>query len=274
MLAQARSEHRDDGEREEHEGKGEHHVDDVMIVQSMPPAEVARGEAEQHADGGRQQARRTPPRRARRGRRRSCATAGRGPPGRCRAGARACPPSIQAGGASRWRMFTASGSWGAIQGASARGDDEQEEPAPRPGPSGAGGAAGARPGARPARLGGASSRSPSATSVGALTALHAPARMRGSMKPTTRSTMRFTATMTRASRITAHCTTGKSWLRMDSTVRVATPGHANTVSVMMAPPRSWPNCRPEHRDHGDAGVAERVLHHDRSARPRPWRAPS
>src|SRR4051812_25323983 len=70
------------------------------------------------------------------------------------------------------------------------------------------------------------------------------ARMRGSMKPTTTSTIRFTDTMSRASRITAHCTTGKSWLRIDSTVSVATPGHANTVSVMMAPPRSWPNCSP------------------------------
>ena len=64
------------------------------------------------------------------------------------------------------------------------------------------------------------------------------------MNPTIKSTMRFTLTMTRASRITAHCTTGKSWLRMDSTVSVATPGQANTVSVMTAPPRSWPNWIP------------------------------
>jgi hypothetical protein len=42
----------------------------------------------------------------------------------------------------------------------------------------------------------------------------------------------------RASITTAHCTTGKSWLRMDSTVSVATPGQANTVSVTMAPPSS------------------------------------
>ena len=58
------------------------------------------------------------------------------------------------------------------------------------------------------------------------------------------STTKLMATMIRASRTTAHCTTGKSWLRIESTVRVATPGHANTVSVTMAPPRSWPNCSP------------------------------
>ena len=44
--------------------------------------------------------------------------------------------------------------------------------------------------------------------------------------------------MISASSTTAHWTTGKSWLRIDSTVRVATPGHAKTVSVTMAPPRS------------------------------------
>jgi hypothetical protein len=50
--------------------------------------------------------------------------------------------------------------------------------------------------------------------------------------------------MMRARSTTAHWTTGKSWLRMESTVRVATPGQAKTVSVMKAPPRSWPNCSP------------------------------
>ena len=46
--------------------------------------------------------------------------------------------------------------------------------------------------------------------------------MRGSMIPTTTSTTRFTATMSRASRTTAHWTTGKSWLRIESTASVAT----------------------------------------------------
>src|SRR5262245_31739967 len=69
-------------------------------------------------------------------------------------------------------------------------------------------------------------------------------RMRGSMRPTIMSTAKLTRTIMRASRTTAHWTTGKSWLRIDSTVSVATPGQANTVSVMMAPPRSWPNCNP------------------------------
>src|SRR5262249_17089828 len=69
-------------------------------------------------------------------------------------------------------------------------------------------------------------------------------RIRGSITPTMRSTIRFTPTMSSASRMTAHWTIGKSWLRIESTVSVATPGQANTVSVMMAPPRSCPNCRP------------------------------
>src|SRR5207249_6672963 len=73
---------------------------------------------------------------------------------------------------------------------------------------------------------------------------HAPTRMRGSMSPTIMSTRKLTATMSSARSTTAHWTTGKSWLRIDSTVSVATPGHAKTVSVMMAPPSSWPNCRP------------------------------
>src|SRR5207245_2992215 len=73
---------------------------------------------------------------------------------------------------------------------------------------------------------------------------HELTRMRGSMNPTTTSTMTLAATMMSASRMTAHWTTGKSWLRIDSTVRVATPGQAKTVSVMMAPPRSWPNWSP------------------------------
>ena len=58
------------------------------------------------------------------------------------------------------------------------------------------------------------------------------------------STTKLIATMIRASSTTAHCTTGKSWLRMESTVSVATPGQAKTVSVTTAPPRSWPNCSP------------------------------
>src|ERR1700682_3950952 len=57
---------------------------------------------------------------------------------------------------------------------------------------------------------------------------HQPARMRGSISPTIRSTIAFTITMMRASRTTAHCTTGKSWLRIESTVSVATPGQAKT----------------------------------------------
>src|SRR5262245_9928091 len=72
----------------------------------------------------------------------------------------------------------------------------------------------------------------------------APTRMRGSMSPTIMSTTKLTDTMIRASSTTAHCTTGKSWFRMDSTVRVATPGQATTVSVMTAPPRSCPNWSP------------------------------
>ena len=50
--------------------------------------------------------------------------------------------------------------------------------------------------------------------------------------------------MISASSSTAHWTTGKSWLRIASTVSDATPGHAKTVSVTTAPPRSWPNWRP------------------------------
>src|SRR5439155_438876 len=71
--------------------------------------------------------------------------------------------------------------------------------------------------------------------------LHQPSRMRGSMRPTIMSTSKLMLTMMSASSTTAHCTTGKSWLRMDSTVRVATPGHAKTGSVTRAPPSSWPN---------------------------------
>ena len=33
-------------------------------------------------------------------------------------------------------------------------------------------------------------------------------------------------------------------MRIASTVSVATPGQAKTVSVTTAPPRSWPNCSP------------------------------
>jgi hypothetical protein len=58
------------------------------------------------------------------------------------------------------------------------------------------------------------------------------------MSPTIMSTRKLTLTMMSARRMTAHCTTGKSWLRMESTVSVATPGQAKTVSVTMAPPSS------------------------------------
>ena len=45
-------------------------------------------------------------------------------------------------------------------------------------------------------------------------------------------------------RRTTPWTTGKSLLRMQSTVYLPMPGHAKTVSVSIAPPRSEPSCRP------------------------------
>ena len=55
---------------------------------------------------------------------------------------------------------------------------------------------------------------------------------------------KFTLTTIIASMKTPAWTTGKSSWRMAPTMRRPTPGTANTVSVMTAPPSSRPNCRP------------------------------
>ena len=47
-----------------------------------------------------------------------------------------------------------------------------------------------------------------------------------------------------ATTITPASTTGKSFFRIASRIMVPTPGHAKTVSVMTAPPRSPPNWSP------------------------------
>src|SRR5690606_27665410 len=71
-----------------------------------------------------------------------------------------------------------------------------------------------------------------------------PTSMRGSSATYSMSTMRFTMTNIVARTSTVACTTGKSRNLMASTTRRPTPGQANTVSVMAAPPRRNPNCRP------------------------------
>ena len=68
--------------------------------------------------------------------------------------------------------------------------------------------------------------------------------------------------MISASSSTAHWATGKSWLRIASTVSDATPGQANTVSVTTAPPRSWPNWRPRMVMTGMQALRKRVLGDD------------
>ena len=168
-VDEARAEDRDDGEREQHEGKGQHHVDDRHDRPVGAPADVARPEAEQHPDGGRQDHGGHPDHQ----RDPAAVDHARQEVAAHLVGAEQVlggAPSIQAGGARRWRMFTASGSWGAIHGASAEiGDDQEEEPA--------GGQAPAEPqeatergASRAGRRRRASSRSASATLVGALAA--------------------------------------------------------------------------------------------------------
>ena len=80
--------------------------------------------------------------------------------------------------------------------------------------------------------------------------------------------------MSRASRITAHCTTGKSWLRIDSTRE---RGHAGPREHRLGDDgaaQELAELQSQHGDHRDARVAEGVLADRLEPRPAPWPAPS
>src|SRR5215831_5925585 len=241
-VDQARPQHGDHREGEQHEREGEHHVHERHDRPVAAPAEVARREPQQHPDACRQAHRCHPHHQ------RDAAAVDHARQEVAADLVRAEQVLPRAALHPRGRRqpvadVDGEGIVGRDPGREDGGAYDQEEnggggqPPAQPQEAADAGAALARLEAHLAELG----ELHLGRRVGRR---HAPARMRGSIRPTSRSTIRFTETMTRASRITAHCTTGKSWLRIDSTVSVATPGQANTVSVMIAPPRSWPNCRP------------------------------
>src|SRR5262249_34108274 len=73
---------------------------------------------------------------------------------------------------------------------------------------------------------------------------HARSLTRGSSQPYNTSTRRLIIVYVPEMTKTAARTTGKSRLRSACTVRRPSPGHAKIVSVMTAPPRSWPISSP------------------------------
>src|SRR5262249_16860183 len=240
-VGHAGAEHGDDGESEQHEGKGEHHVDQGHDAPVDTAGEVARGQTEEDADGGGEE-------HGRYAHHQGDAPAPDHPREEI-ASDLIRAEEMLAGAAVHpcgRRHAVADGHAEGIVGRDpGRADRAQPDEDKHDGPSHSPLEPAEPPPRRAGSLGGGRRLEACGNDGGTRPDGHqAPARMRGSISPTRRSTRALTTTMTRASSTTAHWTTGKSWLRIESTVRVATPGHAKTVSVTKAPPRSWPNCSP------------------------------
>jgi hypothetical protein len=108
----------DDGQGQQHEGKVSMTLMTVMIVQAVCPPKYPPGQSQQNADGRGDQHRRDPDDE---GNPRTVDDTGQGsrPTWFGTQQLVRAPPAIHAGGAKRYRMFTARGSCGATHGASA-----------------------------------------------------------------------------------------------------------------------------------------------------------